>query len=49
MFVGREHELNQINQRLKDKSKAQLIVIYGRRRVGKSRLINEAIKHEKNI
>ncbi|MCK5797303.1 MAG: ATP-binding protein [Deltaproteobacteria bacterium] len=47
MFIGREHELATIKRHLKDRSKAQLLVIYGRRRIGKSRLIREALRSEK--
>jgi len=46
MFVGREHELALIGERLQDRSKAQLIVLYGRRRVGKSTLIAKAVEDE---
>ena len=35
-----------LRDRLDDKSKAQLIVVYGRRRIGKSRLIAEAVRDE---
>lgn len=49
MFIGRQHELEQIKKKLKERSKAQLIVLYGRRRVGKSRLIKEALKNEQNV
>jgi len=49
MFIGRDYELGQIKEKLRDTSRAQLIVLYGRRRVGKSRLIREAIKKEKNV
>ena len=46
MFFGRQAELLAISDRLHDTTKAQLIVIYGRRRIGKSRLIREALKSE---
>lgn len=49
MFIGRIHEIELIQERLSDTTKAQMIVIYGRRRVGKSRLIRESIKREKNV
>lgn len=43
MFVGRHKEIKQINEALTtDKSSA--ILIYGRRRIGKTSLINEALK-----
>ena len=46
MFVGREYELSLIGRHLQDDSKAQLIVLYGRRRIGKSTLIAKALEHE---
>ena len=49
MFVGRKHELEQISYHLNDRSKAQLIVLYGRRRVGKSTLITQSCKKEKRV
>jgi AAA+ ATPase superfamily predicted ATPase len=42
-FVGRSEELNSLDKTFK-LNKSQLIVIYGRRRVGKSQLISEFIK-----
>ena len=39
-FIGRKHELNILNKFIKKKT-ASLIVIKGRRRIGKSRLIKE--------
>ena len=39
-FVGREYELGAL-QRLTDKRTASLVVVTGRRRIGKSRLIEE--------
>ncbi len=42
MFIGRTHELERIKRRLKlDQFNA--ILVYGRRRIGKTALINEAI------
>jgi uncharacterized protein len=49
MFIGRTKELSQIKEKMHDQRHAQLIILYGRRRVGKSRLIREAIKSEANI
>jgi AAA+ ATPase superfamily predicted ATPase len=49
MFIGRHYELNQIKEKLNDNSLSQLIILYGRRRVGKSRLIKEALKQEKQV
>ena len=46
-FIGRKRELDDLNLLLKKKS-ASLVVIRGRRRVGKSRLIKEFIGNKKN-
>lgn len=46
-FVGRTEELDQLNQLFKKKS-ASLVVIRGRRRIGKSRLIKEFAKGTKS-
>ena len=43
MFYCREKEINTMNQRY-DKGNFECIVIYGRRRVGKTALINEFCK-----
>ena len=43
MFVGREQEKNQL-QKAYESSKSRLVVVYGRRRVGKSSLIQNFIK-----
>lgn len=48
MFYCRENELNKLNKRYKD-GKFECIVIYGRRRVGKTALINEFCRGKKNI
>lgn len=48
MFVGREQELSCLN-RLYQSDKFEFAVIYGRRRVGKTALINEFIKDKKAI
>lgn len=42
-FYGREKELRQIKEALEDKA-AKAILVYGRRRMGKTTLIKEAIK-----
>jgi hypothetical protein len=47
VFVGREAELEQLEQ-LRKKRSASLIVIRGRRRIGKSRLIKEFTKGKKS-
>lgn len=44
-FIGRQKELEKLNDLL-DKKTASLVVIKGRRRVGKSRLIEEFGKHK---
>ena len=41
-FVGRSKQLNELNQRF-NSGHAESIMIYGRRRVGKSTLINQAL------
>lgn len=48
MFIGRERELNKLND-LYHTSGFQFPVIYGRRRVGKTALINEFIKDKEAI
>ena len=48
MFVSRTHELS-VLQKLYDRDVFQMIVMYGRRRVGKTTLINEFIKDKPAI
>ncbi|MCQ2481897.1 MAG: ATP-binding protein [Clostridia bacterium] len=48
MFIGREKELESL-QEFYDKDGIGMMVIYGRRRIGKSTLISEFIKDKKNI
>jgi len=48
MFIGRKKELSGLNQRYKN-GKFEFAVIYGRRRVGKTTLINEFIKDKEAI
>lgn len=48
MFIGRERELKKLNE-LYETDKFQFPVIYGRRRVGKTALINEFIKDKEAI
>lgn len=48
MFVGRKHELDSLNKAYQKKS-FQFPVIYGRRRVGKTTLINAFTKGKKAI
>ncbi len=47
MFIDREEELNTL-EKLNNEDKAQLIIFYGRRRVGKTALLQEFIKNKKN-
>ena len=48
MFIGRHYELTELNALYKSES-FQFSVIYGRRRVGKTALINEFIKNKDAI
>jgi AAA+ ATPase superfamily predicted ATPase len=48
MFIGRKRELNKLNELYRAKG-FQLPVIYGRRRVGKTALINEFIKDKEAV
>ena len=48
MFIGRENELSQLN-RLYASGRFEFAVIYGRRRVGKTAIINEFIKNKKSV
>jgi len=48
MFIGRGTELEELN-RLYGKDSFEMAVIYGRRRVGKTSLINEFCKHKLSI
>lgn len=48
MFIGREHELSALNK-LYTSNKFEFSVIYGRRRVGKTALINQFIADKKTI
>lgn len=48
MFIGREDELNTLNK-LYNSDKFEFAVIYGRRRVGKTALINEFVKGKDTI
>lgn len=48
MFIGRERELTSLN-RLYTSDQFEFVVIYGRRRVGKTALINQFIKGRKSI
>lgn len=46
MFIGRKQELNRLDE-MYNSNTFEFAVIYGRRRVGKSTLINEFCKGEK--
>lgn len=48
MFVDREEELDALRKRL-NSEKFELIIIYGRRRIGKTRLILEAVKDAEHV
>lgn len=48
MFIGRKKELQFLNERYNSK-KAELIVLYGRRRVGKTETLKEFCKNKKHI
>ena len=48
MFVGREDELNAL-ERMYEKSDFQMAVIYGRRRVGKTSLIDEFVRGKRTL
>jgi len=48
MFIGRKRELDNLNQRYKN-GKFEFAVMYGRRRVGKTTLINEFVKDKEVI
>lgn len=48
MFIGRKDELDKFN-RYYESSKFEMLIIYGRRRVGKTRLLTEFIKDKNAI
>ena len=48
MFIGREKELNSLNK-LYDEKSFQMVVMYGRRRIGKTTLISEFISDKPAI
>lgn len=48
MFIGRERELASLNERFRSQ-KFEFAVVYGRRRVGKTTLLNEFLNGKKNI
>jgi len=48
MFIGRNSEMEDLETRLKS-SRFEMIPIYGRRRVGKTRLVEEFTRDKKTI
>lgn len=48
MFIGREKELNELNKRY-NSGRKEFGVIYGRRRIGKSALINNFLADKKGV
>jgi len=48
VFVGRKEELEFLNEKY-DNHKAQMIVLYGRRRIGKTELIKKLISERSGI
>ena len=48
MFIGRNYELTEL-ERLYKTDKFQCVIIYGRRRVGKTALINEFVKDKETV
>ena len=46
LFIGRDTELHEL-KKIQERQSANLVVIQGRRRIGKSRLIEEFAKHQK--
>ena len=48
MFIGREREITSLN-RLYNSDKFEFVVLYGRRRVGKTALINHFISDKPAI
>ena len=44
MFIGREKELRQLNAELSSWKRRKAVLVYGKRRVGKSTLLSEAAK-----
>ena len=43
-MIGREKEVKELNK-LYDRSRAELVAVYGRRRVGKTFLIDETLEN----
>ena len=49
MFIGREKELRQLNTELSSWKRKTAVLVYGKRRVGKSTLLSEAAKHFEGV
>lgn len=49
MFTGRGSELSLLRRHLDDQRRAQLIILYGRRRIGKSTLMAKAVEGEARV
>ena len=48
MFVGRKSELKRLEESYQS-NKGELVVVYGRRRIGKSTLLKEFCKNKPNV
>ena len=48
MFIGRTQELKKLN-RMYQSGKLEVAIIYGRRRVGKTAVINEFCKNKRTV
>lgn len=48
MFFNRQAELKRLEERYREK-KAQLLIVYGRRRVGKTELLKEFVRDKRNL
>lgn len=44
-MIGREKEIQELNERY-DSERAEFIAVYGRRRVGKTYLVDETLKNK---
>ena len=48
MFIGRRNELSFLEEKYKE-SNGNFILVYGRRRIGKTALVNEFIRDRQSI
>lgn len=48
MFVGRKNEIDYLNDKYSS-SKAEFIVLYGRRRIGKTEILREFVIDKKHV